>query len=473
VRLPGTAEKGTWSKADTELPGLLRRALATSASPGEIETLTKKLHAQRIAPILSHLAGVKTLHVVPVGAMAGIPVETLVTDIAVDYVPSGSYLARLGQQPRITGQQLLAVGDPVYPEKPKGAAAVATNPLPPGGLLITQVVPTGVAASVGLKVGDVLLSYAGQELTSVERLKEAVATNDKAKTNLISVWRDGKMNTKDVPHGKLGVVLDLDPAPKAIANRREIYTQLAKLTRGGDWEELPGTAAELKGLESLFPRSTIFTRKDANPKKLVELLADGKLKEYAYLHFATHGEGNATLSMQSSLIMYGDDQSIARLTAQDILDKWKLNANLVTLSACETAIGRNSSSEGLLGFAQAFLTAGARSVCLSLWKVDDGATALLMDRFYRNLLGKRKDLDKPMPKALALDEAKRWLRNLSTAEASDRLATLSKGVSRGAGAKAIELTPPKPAADPKPEAAKKPFDHPKYWAAFILIGDPN
>jgi tetratricopeptide (TPR) repeat protein len=471
-RLPGTGENGKWSKADTELPGQLRLALSTSASAGEIEVLTKKLHAQRIAPVLPYLVGVKTLHVVPVGVMAGIPIEILVPSITVDYVPSGSYLARLWQQPRIMGQQMLAVGDPVYPEKSQ-ATAVATAPLPPGGLLITQLVPTGVAASVGMKAGDVLLSYAGQKLASVDDLKTSITADEKTEKNTLTVWRDGKTITREVPPGKLGVVLDLEPAPKAIASRRKTNETLAKLTRGGDWDELPGTAAELKGLESLFPRSTILTRKDASTKKLTELLADGKLKEYAYLHFATHGEGNATLSMQSSLILHGDDQSIARLIAQDILEKWKLNANLVTLSACETAIGRSSSSEGLLGFAQAFLTAGARSVCLSLWKVDDGATTLLMDRFYRNLLGKRKDLDKPMPKALALDEAKRWLRNLSTEEATDRLATLSKDVSRGAGAKAIELTPPKPATDAKPEAAKKPFDHPKYWAAFILIGDPN
>jgi hypothetical protein len=47
--------------------------------------------------------------------------------------------------------------------------------------------------------------------------------------------------------------------------------------------------------------------------------------------------------------------------------------------------------DGLLGFAQAFLAAGSRSVCLSLWTVDDTATALLMDRFYRNLLGFSRD----------------------------------------------------------------------------------
>ena len=122
----------------------------------------------------------------------------------------------------------------------------------------------------------------------------------------------------------------------------------------------------------------------------------------------------------------------------------------------------------MLGLAQAFLTAGARSVCLSLWKVDDGATALLMERFYQNLLGKRDGLVKPMAKADALREAKQWLRNLSTEDATERLAKISNGVARGTRGKNVDL---KVVATETKDA--KPFAHPKYWAAFILIGDPN
>ncbi len=411
----------------------------------------------------------KTLHVVGVQAMAGIPIEALTSDFLVDYVPSGSYLARL--KPQVpTAANLFALGDPVLPDVTPQTIA---PPLPTGGILITQVVPGGAGEKALLKPGDVLLKYGDKELSSVDDLKTSITANEKIEKNTLTLWRDGKTNTKDVPPGKLGIVLDLEPAPQAIASRRKANEMLAKLSRGGDWAELPGTAAELAGLQSLFPQNTILTRKDANSKKLAELVKADKLKEFRYLHFATHGEANSVMAFQSSLILHGDDKSVARLTAREILDTWKLNAELVTLSACETAIGKDGGGDGLLGFAQAFLTAGARSVCLSLWKVDDGATALLMDRFYRNLLGKREGLDKPMAKALALDEAKQWLRNLSTEDAATRLATISKGVSRGAGAKAIELAPPKPPAEAKPDGAKKPFDHPKYWAAFILIGDPN
>jgi CHAT domain-containing protein len=93
-----------------------------------------------------------------------------------------------------------------------------------------------------------------------------------------------------------------------------------------------------------------------------------------------------------------------------------------------------------------------------------------MERFYQNLLGKREGLDKPMAKAAALAEAKAWLRNLSREEALKRAASLTEGVSRGKGAAAL---PPLevPAAGAKAE--DHPFAHPRYWAAFILTGDPN
>jgi hypothetical protein len=123
----------------------------------------------------------------------------------------------------------------------------------------------------------------------------------------------------------------------------------------------------------------------------------------------------------------------------------------------------------LLGFAQAFLLAGSRSVCLSLWEVDDSATVLLMDRFYRNMLGKREDGAKPMGKAAALQEAKQWLRGLSVNDALDRLGLLANGVLRGERPAREEMRP-----IPQPKNADKdykPYAHPRYWAAFILIGD--
>jgi CHAT domain-containing protein len=109
-------------------------------------------------------------------------------------------------------------------------------------------------------------------------------------------------------------------------------------------------------------------------------------------------------------------------------------------------------------------------VVLSLWEVDDPSTALLMTRFYQNLLGKRSDLAKPLPKAEALREAKQWLRALPWAECKRLTAALSPGESRGPVVKRDKpVVPPSGSA----EHDKPPYADPYYWAAFILLGDPE
>jgi len=76
----------------------------------------------------------------------------------------------------------------------------------------------------------------------------------------------------------------------------------------------------------------------------------------------------------------------------EILEEVRINADLVVLSACRTAIGEDQGGEGLISLTRAFHYAGARSVLASLWDVDDASTAELMIRFYRHLLsGKTKD----------------------------------------------------------------------------------
>jgi CHAT domain-containing protein len=125
-----------------------------------------------------------------------------------------------------------------------------------------------------------------------------------------------------------------------------------------------------------------------------------------------------------------------------------------------------------VGFTQALLMSGARSVCLSLWKVDDTATSLLMQRFYANLLGRRPGLTAPMPKAEALLEAKSWLRGLSRSEALAVTARLSGGVERGKGTKGRQ-TAELSGAIPAGGENDRPFEAPHFWAAFVLAGDPD
>ena len=161
-----------------------------------------------------------------------------------------------------------------------------------------------------------------------------------------------------------------------------------------------------------------------------------------------------------------------KITAEQIVRTWVLDADLVVLSACESGLGRYAGGEGYLGFAQALFVKGARSLVLSLWKVDDQATALLMTRFYQNLLGKRSGLSQPLPKAEALDEAKHWLRNLTADQAGTELAALERGTVRPLVEDADGPAPRAAASSPQP-AGVRPYAHPYYWASFILIGDPR
>jgi CHAT domain-containing protein len=481
-RLPGSGPAGQWTQEDTRLPAQFRAALARSAPAAEIDALAKELHAQRLAPLRKHLAGAKRLFVAPVNHMAGIPVEALTDDYTVSYTPSGTYLARLPKRQRPRGTRLLAVGDPVFaPAKPSTRPAA----LPPGGLLITHLVPDGNAAKARLQAGDVLVAYAGEALTSAEQLGQLVAARVNAKSVVVKVWREGQaqLAERELAPGKLGVVLAKAPAPEAIAARRQADQLVAKLRRGDDYAELPGTQVEIARLAGLFDAQavTTLTRADASEQRLDELRNTGELKHFRYLHFATHGKTNNVRAFDSALMLtrpaqlpeprVGEPYLDGRLTAAEVRDYWKLDAELVTLSACESGLGQPGGGDGLLGFAQAFLLAGRRAVCLTLWEVDDTATALLMDRFYRNLVGQRADGAQPMGKAAALREAKQWLRNLTAKEALERLGTITQGVVRGERPAREEMRPVPQPKDAAPD--HKPYAHPRYWAAFILIGDPD
>jgi tetratricopeptide (TPR) repeat protein len=480
-RLPGSGPDDRWTDADNALPAQFRSALARSAPAAAVAALGQRLHAQRLAPLGKHLEGVRYLFVASVYQMAGIPVEALTDRYTISYTPSCTYLARLKDRPRPLGTGLLAVGDPVFPpvkDSPPRA-------LPPGGLLITQVLPGSPAANARLQAGDVLVAYAGQDLTSAEQFGKLIATKPGKKAVVAKVWREGQdqLAERELSAGQLGVVVAKEPAREAITARRQADQVLDKLSRGEAYTGLPGTQVEITRLAELFdPREvTTLTRAAASEQQLDALRRAGRLKDFRYLHFATHSKANDVRAFESALLLsppeqvpevrVGEPYLEGRLTAGEVLEYWRLDCELVTLSACESGLGRRGGGDGLLGFAQAFLTAGSRSVCLSLWQVDDTATALLMDRFYRNLLGKRLDGGRPMSKAVALREAKEWLRTLTAAEALERLGSLTQGVVRGERPARQEMH-----AVPRPKEAGpdyKPYAHPRYWAAFILIGDPD
>jgi CHAT domain-containing protein len=87
-----------------------------------------------------------------------------------------------------------------------------------------------------------------------------------------------------------------------------------------------------------------------------------------------------------------EGQANGLLQAWEIFEQMRIDADLVTLSACETGLGKELGGEGLVGLTRAFQYAGARTVLASLWSVGDESTATLMTRFYGQWkAGKTKD----------------------------------------------------------------------------------
>jgi CHAT domain-containing protein len=181
---------------------------------------------------------------------------------------------------------------------------------------------------------------------------------------------------------------------------------------GDPMNDLEYAQKEAMALAAIRPQSRVLLRKEAT---------EGALRQYgsrySYIHFATHGRFNPQEPLQSALLLAPDSQHDGMLTVDKIYSL-NMNANLVTLSACETGLGKITTGDDLLGLTRGFLYAGCSSIVASLWKVDDLATAYLMSRFY-------SELDKT-DKQEALQRA--------------QLETKSK------------------------------YPHPYYWASFVLTG---
>lgn len=124
-------------------------------------------------------------------------------------------------------------------------------------------------------------------------------------------------------------------------------------------------------------------------KASLQTATDPELAQYRIVHFATHGLLNSAHPELSGLVLSLVDQQgrpqDGFLQLQDIYNL-NLPADLVVLSACETALGKEIGGEGLMGVTRGFMYAGASRVIASLWKVDDVATAALMERLYHGML---------------------------------------------------------------------------------------
>jgi CHAT domain-containing protein len=163
--------------------------------------------------------------------------------------------------------------------------------------------------------------------------------------------------------------------------------------------DLPYAEKEARVVAAIFPKSALLIKRDASKKNLREYGSG-----FAYLHFATHGKFDADNPLGSALLLAGNsaNDEADRLTVGELYSM-NLSADLVTLSACETGLGKIANGDDVVGLVRGFLYAGANRVVSTLWPIDDAATSSLMTSFYANLKGGKK-------KAQALREAQISLR---------------------------------------------------------------
>ena len=198
-----------------------------------------------------------------------------------------------------------------------------------------------------------------------------------------------------------------DPRVKTLAARHEVaagsVARLATLKDAGgiSFPRLPSTRQEAEAIVSFIPEDSRAVATDFAANRALALSAE--LERYRIVHIATHSVVNSQHPELSgivlSLVNERGQEEDGFLQLHDIYSL-KLDADLVVLSACNTALGKEVRGEGLVGLTRGFMYAGASSVVASLWKVDDSATAELMTHFYKAMF------EDKLPPAAALRYAK-------------------------------------------------------------------
>ena len=361
-----------------------RKALPETASTltlhqslAEIHRDATKLYSALLQPVENAIGSYRTLVIVPDGALNYLPFETLV---------AGSARGIHGEtQPSYLTEKFAFVYGP-------SASALVT----------IRAMNHGTAAP-----RKTLLAF-GDPLRQTD---SALTKNSSAP----AATRSSELAPAATGEKAPAAATDLAASSEAVS---EAYAE-----RGFSFARLPYTRDEVLAISSLYPPSQrrIYLGNQARE----ETVKSEKLDQYRYIHFASHGFIDETKPGRSGLLLSRDPQSAEDgiLQMGEVM-RLKLNADLVTLSACSTGLGKLVSGEGILGLTRAFFYSGARNVTVSLWNVNDSATATLMKSFYGNM-------NRGLSKAAALRQAK-----LSLLRGENEL-----------------------------------WRHPYFWAAFVLVGE--
>lgn len=255
-------------------------------------------------------------------------------------------------------------------------------------------------------------------------------------------------------------------------------------------EYLPATKTEAEDIEKALESSAVKTKLYTDSTGTETSFKALSGKHINIIHIATHGfywkerETETTdfqmRPLQSNLLgRYTEDKALTRsgllfagantalkgerlplyvddgiLTAKEIASLDLRSLDLVVLSACQTGLGEIT-GDGVFGLQRGFKKAGANALMMSLWKVDDNATQILMTQFYKNLVAGKSKFD-------ALQNAQQYVREFE----------VEKAVSTNMGKRPLSAHAREQAQrNMKEKTIKKvkPYQNPKYWAAFILL----
>jgi CHAT domain-containing protein len=208
---------------------------------------------------------------------------------------------------------------------------------------------------------------------------------------------------------------------------------------------LPSTEQEVAAIGPLFTERNILVGSQATKAALLS-----NAKGYDVIHLACHGKFYPENPSQSCLLLAGNNED-GMLRASDIYQTDITGCSLVTLSACETGLSKETTGDDALGLGRALIYAGAPRIVVSLWSVADAATADLMVQFYG-----------------ALKKGETAPQALRTAQLAMLHRTGETAVNRGIAGVQQNAAAPAPA----PGAATTiPYGHPFFWAPFVVMGE--
>ena len=143
---------------------------------------------------------------------------------------------------------------------------------------------------------------------------------------------------------------------------------------------LPGAQREVEAIRTLFPDSEAYFQKDATRERLLKGTGQSKI-----VHVAAHASVDAIDPLHSKIYLAKGGELSGNIEAREVYAMTLDAVSLVTLSACETGLGKVSRGDEIWGFTRSFLSAGAPSLVVSLWPVADESTEKLMRRFYSEM----------------------------------------------------------------------------------------